>query len=92
MKNCLPSYVNIMNNRPITFISDDAEDLTPLTPAMFLHEICEIGVSDFNQLDSFVLNGRLVYLQKLKQTLQERFRLDSYNKITNTFKRISQSK
>ncbi|GFY43319.1 integrase catalytic domain-containing protein [Trichonephila inaurata madagascariensis] len=52
------------NNRPITYVSEDIDDLFPLTPAMFLHEIRETGVPDLDQLDSSSINRRLVQLKQ----------------------------
>ena len=33
----------IVNSRPLTYISSDCDDLTHLTPSMFLQEVREIG-------------------------------------------------
>ncbi|GFS51375.1 integrase catalytic domain-containing protein [Trichonephila clavipes] len=43
---------SIINSRPITYLSEDPKDLVALTPAMFLQEIREIGVPDFDMIDS----------------------------------------
>ncbi|GFS67143.1 integrase catalytic domain-containing protein [Trichonephila clavipes] len=43
---------SIINFRPITYLSEDPKDLVALTPAMFLQEIREIGVPDFDMIDS----------------------------------------
>ncbi|GBN53763.1 hypothetical protein AVEN_128849-1 [Araneus ventricosus] len=42
---------NIINSRPITYISEDLE-LEPLTSAMFLRDIQESGNPDLDQIDS----------------------------------------
>ncbi|GFU83370.1 integrase catalytic domain-containing protein [Trichonephila clavipes] len=34
---------SLINSRPLTYVTDDVEDLEPLTPAMFLQDIREIG-------------------------------------------------
>ncbi|GFW83521.1 pro-Pol polyprotein [Trichonephila clavipes] len=43
---------SIINSIPITYLSEDPKDLVALTPAMFLQEIREIGVPDFDMIDS----------------------------------------
>ncbi|GFU83365.1 hypothetical protein TNCV_872831 [Trichonephila clavipes] len=34
---------SLINSRPLTYVTDDVEDLEPLTPAMFLQDGREIG-------------------------------------------------
>ncbi|GFT83634.1 hypothetical protein NPIL_421581 [Nephila pilipes] len=53
---------------------ENNQDLTPLTPAMFMHEIHATGEPDLYELNASSMNRRLVYQQKLKQDLQRRFR------------------
>ncbi|GFX87170.1 uncharacterized protein TNCV_2059411 [Trichonephila clavipes] len=36
---------------PLTYVTDDVEDLEPLTPAMFLQDIREVGVPESNERD-----------------------------------------
>ncbi|GFT28523.1 integrase catalytic domain-containing protein, partial [Nephila pilipes] len=60
---------SMMNNRQITYVSEEVKDLTPFTPAMFMHEIRKSGVPDLDKLDESSTNRRLVYRQKLKQDL-----------------------
>ncbi|XP_035218013.1 uncharacterized protein LOC118191326 [Stegodyphus dumicola] len=51
----------IMNSRPLTYVSEDAADLSPITLSMFLHEIRQIGVLDLDNIDAKSLNKRLIY-------------------------------
>ncbi|GFY51362.1 integrase catalytic domain-containing protein [Trichonephila inaurata madagascariensis] len=78
----------MMKNHPITYISEDIDDLTPL-PAMLLHEIRETGVPDLDQLDSSSINRRLMYRNKLKQDFQKRFRLEYLGHLKQNYKLVT---
>ncbi|XP_017877686.1 uncharacterized protein LOC108623602, partial [Ceratina calcarata] len=64
----------VINSRPITFLSDSQEEIMPLTPSMFLHEVREIGVLDLEKIEKVKLNKRFSYRQKIKHDLGQRFR------------------
>ncbi|GBM44036.1 hypothetical protein AVEN_124292-1 [Araneus ventricosus] len=82
----------IINSRPLTYLSEDNEDLVALTPAMFLQDVKEIGVPDIDQIDAKRMNKRFFYRQKLCQDLRKRFRIEylghlrEFSKICNEFK------
>lgn len=59
----------VINARPLTYVSQNPRDLTPLTPSMFLQEVEEIGVPDFDLVESTDLNKRFRYRQKLREDL-----------------------
>ena len=65
---------SLINSRPLTYLSEDPEDLSALTPAMFLREITESGVPDLDLIDSQKLRKRFIYRVKLRQDLRNRFR------------------
>ncbi|GFY65942.1 integrase catalytic domain-containing protein [Trichonephila inaurata madagascariensis] len=67
---------NIINQRPLTYVSDDVNDLIPLTPSMFLHDLKQEGIPDLDILDSSSLNKRHAYRQRVKQDLRKRFRTE----------------
>lgn len=64
----------IVNSRPLTYVSEDPDDLKPLTPSMFIQEIHEIGVPDLDMLSNAKLNKKLKYRQKIFNDLRARFR------------------
>ena len=63
----------VINSRPITFMSEKNE-IVPLTPSMFLQEIKEIGVLDFDSIENIRFEKRFRYRQKIKDDLRRRFR------------------
>lgn len=71
----------IMNSRPLTYVSDDPEDLKPLTPAMFLQEIQEVGVPDLDMLYNHKLNEKYKYRQKILNDLRVRFRTEYLSQL-----------
>ncbi|GBN51557.1 hypothetical protein AVEN_245781-1, partial [Araneus ventricosus] len=58
---------SVINCRPLTCISNDSEDLLPLTPSMFLQDIKESGVADLDLLDRSKLLKRQCFLQELRE-------------------------
>ncbi|GFX89294.1 integrase catalytic domain-containing protein [Trichonephila clavipes] len=49
---------HVINSRPLTYISEDVNDLSPLTPAMLLQEIETSDVTDIDCLDHQEINKR----------------------------------
>ncbi|GFS52655.1 integrase catalytic domain-containing protein [Trichonephila clavipes] len=41
---------SLINSRPLTYVTDDVEDLEPLTPAMFLQDIREVDANEGSHL------------------------------------------
>ncbi|GFX87384.1 integrase catalytic domain-containing protein [Trichonephila clavipes] len=67
---------SLINSRPLTYVTDDVEDLEPLTPAMFLQDVREVGVPELDQIDENKLNKRLVYRNRIQNDLRKRFRVE----------------
>ncbi|KAJ8977557.1 hypothetical protein NQ317_019132 [Molorchus minor] len=65
---------SIINSRPITFVANDPNEPTPLTPMMFLRDLTEGGVFDFDEVNRKTLCRRMLYKRKLREELQKRFR------------------
>lgn len=63
-----------VNSRSITYVSNDPKDLRRLTPSMFLQDVKEMGMPDYDGVNRCDFNKRLQYRQKLKEDLRRRFR------------------
>lgn len=80
---------SIVNHQPLTYLSEDVEDLQPLTLSLFIQEVKDSSVPDLEVLDSTSLNKHYHYRQKLKVDLRNRFRteylgqLKHYSNIKN---------
>lgn len=67
----------VINSRPITFVSDDKNEIAPLSPAHFLQEVPEVGVVDLDRIEEYDFGRRYKYRQQIKRDLRKRFR-DEY--------------
>ncbi|GFW80635.1 integrase catalytic domain-containing protein [Trichonephila clavipes] len=71
----------LINNRPLTYISENPQELIPLTPAMFLIENRCSDTTDIDELNSRDLRKRMKYRIKLLSDLRQRFRKEYLTKI-----------
>ncbi|GFX52709.1 integrase catalytic domain-containing protein [Trichonephila clavipes] len=65
---------SIINCRPLTYMSENPEELIPLTPSMFLISNKNSNIEDIEELNSNSLNKRIKYWSKLLKDLRQRFR------------------
>jgi len=70
LRTCLVEVEATINGRPLTVVNEDPDDLTPLTPAMFLHELRYPAVSDRELLESSgfrkLLANKRIALEQIK--------------------------
>ncbi|GFW30301.1 integrase catalytic domain-containing protein [Trichonephila clavipes] len=64
---------SIINCRPLTYVSENPEELIPLTPSMFLVSNKNSNIEDIEELNSNSLNKRIKYRSKLLKDLRQRF-------------------
>ncbi|GFX11469.1 integrase catalytic domain-containing protein [Trichonephila clavipes] len=55
----------VINSTPLTYMSEDVDDVSLLTPEMFLWEIPESGVPNIDTVDRGKLSEIAKYLQKM---------------------------
>ncbi|BET01445.1 Pao retrotransposon peptidase [Nesidiocoris tenuis] len=68
-------WPNYINQRPITYSSDDPDDPIPISPLMFLQELPCSGVADIDSIDASSIKRKLRRRLQLKE-LHQRFRLE----------------
>ena len=66
---------SVVNQRPLTYLSEDSNDLTPLTHTIFLQDTKKPDISYLDILDSLSLNKGHAYGQRMKD-LRKRFRIE----------------
>ncbi|XP_051160117.1 uncharacterized protein LOC127280858 [Leptopilina boulardi] len=71
----------IINSRPLTYVSENSDDLKPLSPMLFLQEIKESGTPDLDMLDGKKLNKKLIYRKKIFDDLRTRFRQEYLSQL-----------
>jgi hypothetical protein len=71
---CLASVSHVINNRPLTTMTEDTGDLVPLTPAMFMRDLPVSGFPERELMTGEDLEGCYRKIQTIKTKLKERFR------------------
>lgn len=83
---------NVINSRPLTYVSEDINDLAPLTPIMFLQEIDISNVDDIDILDQETINKRIRHLQSIRNHLRKRFRIEYLGQLREQTQRYRESR
>ncbi|GFS96605.1 integrase catalytic domain-containing protein [Trichonephila clavipes] len=71
----------LINSRPLTYMSENPQELIPLTPAMFLIENRCSDTTDIDELNSRDLRKRMKYRIKLLSDLRQRFRKEYLSEL-----------
>ncbi|GFW58312.1 integrase catalytic domain-containing protein [Trichonephila clavipes] len=71
----------LINSRPLTYISENPQELIPLTPAMFLIENRCSDTTDIDELNLTDLRKRMKYRIKLLSDLRQRFRKEYLSEL-----------
>ncbi|XP_031355735.1 uncharacterized protein LOC116180048 [Photinus pyralis] len=69
----------VINGRPLTNVSEDNDELEPLTPSMVMSNQCELKFPEGE--DSENLNYRWKYMKKLRDELRQRFRKEYLSQL-----------
>ncbi|XP_070518841.1 uncharacterized protein [Cardiocondyla obscurior] len=64
MSTVLLDCETVINARPITFLSNSEQNISPITPSMFLQEIKDIGVLDLDKIEKSDLPKRQLIHRK----------------------------
>lgn len=85
----ITSYVN---DRPLTTITEDPNDLEPLTPNMFLRGTKNASFPEEEEITDKKLQGEWQRMNKFKETLQSRFRREYLGQLVEHSKTSTSSK
>ncbi len=73
LKAILKTVAEVMNSRPLTYVSENANDLEPLTPSLFLHPFGNASFPESELTDAEKLRVRWSYVNMLRKELKGRF-------------------
>ena len=65
---------NTINKRPITTLTEDPDDLRPLTPSLFFQDIPVSGLPEFTCVEACQFRAAYKKVREVKEALQARFR------------------
>lgn len=80
----------VIKNRPLTTLTEDPEDLEPLTPAMFLRGTKNASFPEEEEISSRTLRKEWERIQDFKNRIQSRFRKEYIGQLVE-HKRTNQS-
>ncbi|GFX69839.1 integrase catalytic domain-containing protein [Trichonephila clavipes] len=81
----------VVNSRPLTYLSEDMQDLTPITPARFLFEIPTADTKDLDVREANHFRKRLRFRAKVIEELKKRFRNEYLGQLIHRQKQHPQS-
>ncbi|GFW75819.1 integrase catalytic domain-containing protein [Trichonephila clavipes] len=81
----------VVNSRPLTYVSEDMQDLTPITPVRFLFEISTADTKDLDVRDANHFRKRLKFRAKVIEELKRTFRNEYLGQLSQRQKQHPQS-
>jgi len=80
LRTCLSQVENVINERPLTVVSEDLNDLIPLTPVMFMRGIRSAAFPE-GQIVQVSLTEDYQKRQSIQRELKERFRKEYLSQL-----------
>lgn len=77
----LATIADVMNGRPLTYLSEDSTDLEALTPEMFLRPFGNARFPEEDHLNADKMRFRLNYVRTLQTELRERWRREYLSQL-----------
>lgn len=81
METCLCEVEAVINGRPLTYVTEDQQDLIPLTPSMFLQDVRSVEFPEMESLDGDGLRQKYRGLTTLREELRSRFRKEYLSQL-----------
>ncbi len=67
---------SLINGRPLTRVTEDPDDLSPITPAQFIQDIQSSEFPEIEEITDKKMREKLRHLVQVKQELRSRFRTE----------------
>jgi len=83
LEKCLSSITYTINNRPLTTLNEDPDDLTPITPAMFMKDLPVDGFPEGEQMHAGNLRENYQKIRSLRRALNNRFRKEYLSQLVH---------
>ncbi|UYV82266.1 hypothetical protein LAZ67_21001503 [Cordylochernes scorpioides] len=81
-------FESLMNTRPLNYLTEESEDLVPLTSSLFLYEVRKVGVPDLDLIDNQTLSRKYQYIKRVREDLRERFRIEYFGFLRQETRRL----
>lgn len=92
LKAVLMEVVSVINDRPLTTVTEDPNDLDPLTPNMFLRGTKNASFPEEEEITSKQLQKEWQRIKELSERLQNRFRREYLSQLMEHSKSSTSSK
>ena len=73
---------SVINARPLTHLAEEKDSFVAITLEMFLKEVRQDCSADLDYIDKISLPHRLRYIQRLREELEKRFRVEYLEELT----------
>lgn len=74
LSTCICEVESVINARPLTYVTEDNDDLIPLTPSIFMQSQTRAEFPELREVDQGALITEYKAMQILRRELRERFR------------------
>ncbi|UYV68054.1 hypothetical protein LAZ67_5002917 [Cordylochernes scorpioides] len=78
----------VINGRPVTYVSDDSNDLVTISPSMFLQEQTDVEFPECQIMGPNQTTQKLRYLNNMREELKSRFRKEYLSLLVQRNRRI----
>lgn len=89
LEKCLIEVAYVMNERPLTTLTEDENDLIPLTPAMFMRDLPVAGLPESDKITRKDLQAAYRKIINLKESLKARFRKEYLSNLIQKKSEVS---
>jgi hypothetical protein len=91
LEKCLASISHTINNRPLTTVTEDPDDLAPLTPSMLLRDLPVAGLPEGEVIGATRLRENYKKIRNLRRSLNNRFKKEYLSQLVQNKNEVKTS-